>query len=217
MRRKKKEPDAGDTKQREQDLNAGPEPAEPDSSTNALPDIEEADARYLRLRADFDNFRKRVLREREETSRKAQDELLKELLPVLDHIELGLKAGAEDDPNGAFLDSYRMLSDQLAGVLVKFGLEPVRAVGIQDPNLHEAVSHVPSDAPPGTIIHEVRKGYKAGKRLLRAAQVVVASMDEDRTEEDSQEERPDAGEDEVAPAAEADREFPEQVAELRKE
>ncbi|TFH18299.1 MAG: nucleotide exchange factor GrpE [Lentisphaerales bacterium] len=212
MKRRKKDPLGGDKEQAHQDPVSSQAQAEDGPSPGAAPEKVEQDDRYLRLRADFDNFRKRVLRERQETSRRAQDELLEELLPVLDHIELGLRAAADHDPDGTFLAGYRMLSDQFTCVLTKFGLEPVPATGMQDPNLHEAVSHVPSDEPGGTIIHEIRRGYKSGKRLLRAAQVVVASSNEDDQDvaDDDRTDAPDA-------TAEEDSEPQEQRGEPGKE
>ncbi len=131
----------------------------------------------LRLRADFDNFRKRAIRERDTIYRQACESVALELLPVLDHLELGLAAAKKHGADKAFMEGYKMVSDQMIDALAKFGLKQVDTDGeTLDPNTHEAVAHLPSDSyPEGTIIAEVRKGFLFGDKLLRAAQVTVSS------------------------------------------
>jgi len=129
--------------------------------------------RLARLMADFDNYRKRQLREREEIVKRANENLLEDLLPFLDTFDIALANGAADDP---FVKGVRMAANQLHGILVKSGMAPVEASGEFDPNLHEALAHAPSDAvPEGGILQQTRRGWTLHGRLLRAAQVVVSS------------------------------------------
>ncbi len=133
--------------------------------------------RLLRLQADFDNYRRRTLREKAEWSVTATEGLVRDLLPVLDHFELGLKTSAERPTDAAVRDGFRMVHDQLMAVLRKAGLSPVDAHESSfDPHLHEAVSHVASDEHPAdAIVAQTRRGWKLGDRLLRPVQVVVSS------------------------------------------
>jgi len=159
---------------------------------DALPDVEiveeAADAgneeedeslrdRFIRLQADFANFRNRVQRERAELYQRANEDLFLELLPVMDHYEMGLKTAEEHDAEPAVLDGFRMVYDQFAGVLKKFNVTPIDALGEAfDPHLHEALTHMPSaEFPAETCSHQIRRGYLFGEKLLRPAQVVVSS------------------------------------------
>jgi len=133
--------------------------------------------RFVRLQADFANFRKRVERERAEIYQRANEDLFRELLSVLDHFEMGLKTAEEHHTDPAVLDGFRMVYDQFQKVLEKFNLTPIDAVGEAfDPHKHEALTHQPSEEyPEGVCSHQVRRGYMFGDKLLRAAQVVVSS------------------------------------------
>ena len=172
----------GDTKQHGATAEA-PAPG-PGQQAVAKPDMPVADAelaqvkdRLLRLQADFDNFRKRTARERNEVARSANESMMRELLAVLDHLDYGLQHAAGQDGGTAFLDGLKLISDQLAGVLQKFGLSAVAAEGVPfDPAQHEAISHMPSEQhPEGTVIAQTRRGYLLGDRLLRPAMVIVSS------------------------------------------
>ena len=133
----------------------------------------------MRLQADFDNFKKRTLRERNETYRRANEDLMEEVLPVMDHMELALEAAAQHNADEAMVEGFRLVSEQLRAALAKFGLTPIDATAAEfDPNLHEAISHLPSpDVAENHVIAMTRRGYKLGDMLLRAAQVVVSSGD----------------------------------------
>jgi molecular chaperone GrpE len=132
--------------------------------------------RLLRLQADFDNHRKRTLRERNDVYRRANEDLMTDLLPVLDHLEMGLRTAREHGVQESVCQGFQMVSDQLMGVLARFGLEPVDAEGQPfDPNLHEAISAMPSEeAPADTVLTQTRRGYRLGDLLLRPAQVVLS-------------------------------------------
>ncbi|MBT3293833.1 MAG: nucleotide exchange factor GrpE [Verrucomicrobia bacterium] len=141
--------------------------------------VEPESTRLLRLQADFDNFKKRTIRERNETYRRANEDIMEELLPVMDHMELALDAAAQHDADEAMVEGFRMVSEQLRGALAKFGLTPIDASAAEfDPNVHEAISHLPStDVAENYVVAMTRRGYKLGDMLLRAAQVVVSSGD----------------------------------------
>jgi molecular chaperone GrpE len=136
--------------------------------------------RLLRTAADFENFKKRAARERQEAAQSATAALVHKLLPVLDHFEMAQAAArnAPAPPSGsaALEDGIAMIQQQLKGILAETGLEEVDACGRPfDPTLHEAVSQLETaDAPEGQVVQQIRKGYKLRERLLRPATVVVA-------------------------------------------
>lgn len=148
----------------------------------AADEIEKLRDRLLRLQAEFDNYRKRVERERAEQSRRSAERLIRRILPALDHFELGLKTAASpDDHAGPVLDGMRLILSELQATLEAEGLQPIDAQGrIFDPNLHEAVAVLPSPGhPDGTVIEQIRRGYRLGDLLLRPASVVVGRNDND--------------------------------------
>ncbi len=133
--------------------------------------------RLLREAADFDNFKKRAARDKQEAVTFANESLLQKLIPVLDAFEMALAATAKE-PDGA--QSLRagivMISNQLKSALHQAGLEEIDATGkVFDPNFHEALSQEQTeDAPEGNVVRQLRKGYKFRNRLIRPAGVVVA-------------------------------------------
>jgi molecular chaperone GrpE len=130
----------------------------------------------LRLRADFDNFRKRTQRERGELFQLANETLFLEMLPVIDHFEMGFKSAEEHKTDCSVTEGFRLVYNQLLDVLKKFNVTPIDAVGEPfDPHRHESLMHLPSDQPAETVIEQARRGYLLGERLLRAAQVIVSS------------------------------------------
>lgn len=136
-------------------------------------ELDEMRERFLRLRADFENFRKRAERDREERVRRGVAESLRELLPVADNLARAATAqGSLDDVRLG----VEMVSRQLAEALRRQGVEAIEAVGQPfDPQLHEAVAREESarvDVP--TVVAELQKGYLHGDRLLRPAMVRVA-------------------------------------------
>lgn len=133
--------------------------------------------RLLRLQADFDNFRKRTLREKNELFDSANQALMLELLPVLDHLQLGIQTASAHQADPAFREGLAMIFDQLMGVLSKFGLSPIETENqVFDPNWFEAVNTLPSATEPeGIVLALVRHGYMLRNKLLRPAQVIVSS------------------------------------------
>ena len=132
---------------------------------------------FVRLQADFTNFRNRTQRERVELYQRANEDLFLELLPVLDHYEMGLQTAEQHNADQAVVDGFKLVYDQFQNVLNKFNLKPIDAVGEEfDPHKHDALTHMPSDEYAAEICsNQVRRGYMFGDKLLRAAQVVVSS------------------------------------------
>lgn len=149
-----------------------PAAAEPQDGGKAA-----SDEKYLRLLADFDNFRRRTVRERKDIYQRANEEIIEEMLPVIDHMELALKAAVEHKVDNAVLNGFRLVADQLLSAMKKSGVSPIDAEGaVFNPTLHEAIAHLPSPTvPENTVITQVRRGYMLSDRMLRAAQVVVSS------------------------------------------
>lgn len=134
--------------------------------------------RLLRTTADFDNFKKRATREKQDAIKYANESLLEKLIPSLDAFDMALAATMNGSAGSiqSLQAGINMVYQQLKGALVEAGLEEVDATGKAfDPNLHEAVSQrETSDVPEGQVIEQMRKGYKLRDRLLRPASVVVA-------------------------------------------
>src|SRR4029079_13340451 len=131
----------------------------------------------LRTQADFENYKKRGAREKDEAIKYANRTLLERLVPIVDNFELGLSAARDQSEHSPIYSGMSMILKQLIDFLTESGLEPVDAVGKQfDPNLHEAIGHEPSDkVPEGRVIRQTRRGYRLKDRLLRPATVVVSS------------------------------------------
>jgi molecular chaperone GrpE len=136
--------------------------------------------RLLRTSADFDNFKKRAAREKQEAIKYGNQSLLEKLVPVLEHLEMALAAAqAAGSETGQSLQAgVGMICQQFKTVLAEAGLEELDALGKPfDPNLHEAVSQQERrDVPEGQVVQQLRKGYKLRDRLLRPASVVVAKQ-----------------------------------------
>jgi molecular chaperone GrpE len=135
---------------------------------------DEAIDRWKRAAADFDNFRKRATREREEYVTLANERLVKELLPILDDLERALVAATEHQ-EAALEDGVRLVHQSLEQLLRRQGLEEIDAAGKFDPHVHEALLTQPSEAEEGSVIDVAQKGYKLGERVVRPARVVVAA------------------------------------------
>ncbi|MEI6872704.1 MAG: nucleotide exchange factor GrpE [Verrucomicrobiota bacterium] len=130
----------------------------------------------LRSQADFENYRKRAIREREEAVRFANFSFVEKIVPVLDSFELGLAAARSNEAAAPIVSGMEMVRRQLDEVLHQFGVEAVDATGHPfDPNLHEAVAQEPSsEVVEGSVVRQLRKGYRLKDRLVRAALVVVS-------------------------------------------
>lgn len=140
--------------------------------------FQEEHALRLRTAADLENYRKRAIREREETVKFGQERLLRELLPVIDNLERALDPKNSTDLS-ALREGVEMTYKLFEGTLARVGLKGFSAVGQQfDPCLHEAMQAVESDEPPGIVLSEMVRGYLLNDRLIRPAMVFVAKAKE---------------------------------------
>jgi molecular chaperone GrpE len=130
----------------------------------------------LRSQADFENYKKRASREKEEAIKYANTALLQQLVSILDNFELGLEAAKTQAQESPIYSGMVLVQKQLNDLLAENGLESIEAEGKRfDPNLHEAIAHEPSESPEETVIRQARRGYRFKDRLLRPARVVVSS------------------------------------------
>jgi molecular chaperone GrpE len=127
-----------------------------------------------RLKAEFDNYRKRVAREQETLTLRASERLVKQLLPMLDDLERAVEAAVEHGEL-KLEDGVRLVHRALANMLAREGLVEVETDGRFDPHTQEALLSQPSAEPEGTVIQVVQKGYRLGDHVLRPARVVVSS------------------------------------------
>ncbi|HKC21532.1 MAG TPA: nucleotide exchange factor GrpE [Gaiellaceae bacterium] len=130
--------------------------------------------RLQRLAAEFDNFRKRNARENAALAERANERLVKELIPILDDLARALEAASQHE-EARLEEGVRLVHRSLADVLRKEGLAEIDTNGKFDPHVHEALLSQPSDAEEGSVIEVVQKGYKLGDKVMRPARVVVAA------------------------------------------
>ena len=130
----------------------------------------------LRSQADFENYKKRSAREKEEAIKYANSSLLEKLVAIVDNFELGLEAARAEGEKSPVFSGMSMVLKQLMDFLTDNGLQPIDATGQKfDPNLHEAIAHEPSDEfPEGVVVRQTRRGYRMKDRLLRPSSVVVS-------------------------------------------
>ena len=154
-----------------------PQPAEDAQQPDPRDDLRrERDAlqdRLLRTAAEFDNYRKRMDRERRELAEYTAGEAVAEMLPIIDNLERALQAASIDDP---LRKGVELIHKQMLDMLRKRGVKPIDARGADfDPNFHQAVIHEESpEHREGEVIEELQRGYMVGDRLLRPAMVKVA-------------------------------------------
>jgi molecular chaperone GrpE len=170
----------------EVETEGGPDTAELVATRSELKRIEAENAdlkdRLQRRQADFENYRKRVERERSETYNRVVSDVAAKLLPVVDNLKRALEAEAsveasESDEFRHFLSGVDLISKQLNGVLDALGVKPIAAVGEKfDPHIHEAVvMEATDDYEPDTVMQEIVSGYRLGDKLIRPALVKVAT------------------------------------------
>ncbi len=138
-----------------------------------------AQSRYdqlVRLQADFDNFRRRMDRERDEIQGRVAERLLGDLLPVYDNLERALKYMPTDGDAKAWRVGVEMTLNGFTEALGRLGVKPIESVGVPfDPRFHEAVQRVDSDQPEGTVVEELQRGFMWNERVLRASLVKVST------------------------------------------
>ena len=140
---------------------------------------DELNNQYIRLAADFENYRKRQAQERESLLKYGAENTLKKIIEVLDNFERGAKANETTDDCEKLRESFNLVHKQLTDVLEKAGLKTIEAEGQEfDPNFHEAVMQTPTDEyPEHTVIAVLQKGYQLEDRVLRPALVNVATKE----------------------------------------
>ena len=169
-------------------MNSSAQPKQPSPATASSADPEDAFAglqadldRFrdlaLRSQADFENYKKRCAREKEDAIKYANSSLLERLLPIIDNFELGLSAARAEGQQSPIYSGMSLVLKQINDFLTDNGVQRIDAVGQKfDPNLHEAIAHEPSDTvPENHIVRQTRHGYRYKDRLLRPSSVVVSS------------------------------------------
>ena len=139
--------------------------------------LNDANDKYVRLYADFENYRKISDRNKEELLKYANEEIITDILTVIDHLELALHHSSEGETSGSLAEGVNLTLKELKNVLEKQGLVTIDALGKPfDPVVHHAMSQIESeDTEENTIVKEFRKGYKLKERVLRAAMVGVSA------------------------------------------
>jgi len=186
----------GDKDNKQQELTEQPVDETPEAAqeaTEAASELqklqEERDSLYdrlLRKQAEFENYKKRVDRERAEHAQFASAELMKELLNALDSFDLAVRNAESNTTAGAkMIEGFALIYKQFQDILGRFGLKPIEAKGQKfDPNKHQAVSTTATDeAEENTVVEELRKGYMLNGRLLRPAMVSVAVQKKQGTDD----------------------------------
>lgn len=161
---------------------ASPLMGEADSSAQDELDSKTAECKalndkYLRLAAEFENYKRLTQRDQREQIKFGNEQILKELLPVVDNLERAIKAARANGGDSALVQGVELTLKQLSGILTKFGVQAIETVGQEfDPSAHQAVSYGPSnDVPSNKVLDEFQKGYRLHDRILRAAMVSVSS------------------------------------------
>jgi molecular chaperone GrpE len=125
------------------------------------------------LKAEFDNYRKRVARDQQELAARAHERLVKELVPILDDLERALEAAGQHE-EAQLEEGVRLVHRSLGDLLTREGLTEVETAGKFDPHTQEALLSQPSDEEEGQVIQVLQKGYKLGDRVVRPARVVIS-------------------------------------------
>jgi molecular chaperone GrpE len=153
------------------------EPVQVDELASATRERDEYLDALQRLKAEFDNYRKRAARDQEQLVARAHERLVRELLPVVDDLERALEAAARHE-EAKLEEGVALVHRELRDALAREGLEEIATDGAFDPHVHEALLSQPSEAAEGSVIEVAQKGYRLGDRVLRPARVVIAGPKE---------------------------------------
>ena len=153
-------------------------------------EVSELKDKYLRLYADFENYKRLVTKEKEELIKYSNEELMKELLSVIDHLELALQHSSNNESSTALAEGVEMTLKDLKTTLEKFGMVSIEALGKPfDPSIHHAMTQVESEkTEENTVVTEFRKGYMLRDRVLRAALVGVSKKPSQEIKKEAEEE-----------------------------
>src|SRR2546429_9956995 len=147
-----------------------------DPMTGLQADLDRFRDLALRSQADFENYKKRCAREKEDAIKYANSSLLERLVAIVDNFELGLEAARGESEQSPIYSGMTLVLKQLRDFLAENGLQAIEAEGKKfDPNLHESIAHEPSRFSEGTVVRQTRRGYRFKDRLLRPSSVVVSS------------------------------------------
>ncbi len=160
---------------------------EPDSQKieqQAQEELQLFQDKYMRLAAEFENYKKRAQRDQSDAIRYANESLLKNLLPTIDNLERAIQSGTDAGASGALIEGVQLTYKQFLETVGKLGVQQISSTGENfDPNVHQAVAHIESEtAPPNTVVEEFQKGYLLHDRILRPAMVTVAKEKATQTE-----------------------------------
>ncbi len=151
------------------------------TETNKSIDLEvkvnELNDKYLRLYSEFDNYRKRTLKEKADTIKTASEDVFKAILPVIDDLERAIKANDATADMNALKEGISLIYNKFKNIVHQKGLIPFESIGeVFNPDLMEAITEIPAadESQKGKIIDEVEKGYKLGDKVIRFAKVVIA-------------------------------------------
>lgn len=161
----------------QEELDAAQEPEELDELAKAQQEAADARDSYLRLKAEWDNFRKRTAAEREAEKVRASEKLVKDLIPVIDDLERAIEHAKQTGEGGSLTEGVEAVTAKFLQILGKSKVEQIEAVGEPfDPNKHQAVGTQPDDSvPEETVVAVYQKGYQMGERVLRPAMVVTST------------------------------------------
>jgi len=138
-------------------------------------ELKEIRSLLLRVQADFDNYRKRTQKEKEEFARYVNTDFILRILPVLDNFKLALMHQPKEIKENSWAEGIWHIERQLEQILTDEDLHEIPTIGQKfDPNLHEAIEEIASEKPPGVIVEELFKGYKLGDKVIRHARVKVS-------------------------------------------
>lgn len=131
---------------------------------------------YLRTLAEMENLRKRTQREKEDLAKYANENILREVLPVIDNLERAVEHAEQAESSEGLLEGVQMTLEQFSQVLTRFGVKPLESLGQPfDPALHQAMGQLETDEyPANTVARQMQKGYQLNERLLRPAMVMIA-------------------------------------------
>jgi molecular chaperone GrpE len=155
-------------------------PQEDSVRTEKSEEVQALQNKYLRLAAEFENYKRLAQRDQREHARFANEQILKELLPIIDNLERAIKFSKDSAAGNGLIQGVELTLKQFLETLGKFGVRPISSVGeVFDPSRHQAVAHVRAEAPDKTVVEEYQKGYLLHDRVLRAAMVAVAAGPDD--------------------------------------
>ncbi|MDD3051264.1 MAG: nucleotide exchange factor GrpE [Candidatus Cloacimonetes bacterium] len=152
------------------------EPTIEEKYESLLQELSEQRDKNLRIMAEFDNFRKRTIADKSSWIKNATERLVMDLCDVMDNFERALNTADEKHEFKILFDGVKMIYEQLNRILVKEGVEKIKADGeIFDPTVHEAIAHIPSELEEGKIAAIIQNGYTMNKKVIRATRVAVSN------------------------------------------